>query len=466
MLYNHPGDQDLAFLRDVVGADWVSTAQADRDQHSRDQSFQKPHLPDVVVWPKTTDQVSAILQYANERRIPVTAWGAGTSLEGHCIPVFGGIVLDFHRMDRIVAIHAEDFQVDVQPGVLYKNMNEKLARYGLFFPPDPGANASIGGMVANNAAGIRTVKYGATRENVLALEVVLADGRVIRCGTHAHKSSSGYDLVHLFIGSEGTLGIVTEATLKLWPLPDRFSAGVAAFNTVDAAAQAVYEIMGSGLSPAALELLDTNMVRLLNQEENVGLPESPILFMEFHAATQAALEEELKLVEEICADNGCTSFQAGFGPDARRRLWHARHHAYETLVRTNPDYDFVILDVAVPISRYPALVRRTRELSESYDLPCYSLGHAGDGNLHVTPAYIPDDPASMARAQQFNAELVRYALELGGTATGEHGVGVGKRKFMAAEHGESLTVMRQIKQLLDPNGILNPGKIFEVGDDE
>lgn len=461
MTYNHPSDGDFAFLRTVVSSEWVSIAHADREHHSRDRSFHAPHLPDVVVWPETTAQVSAILRYANERRIPVTAWGAGTSLEGHPVPVFGGIVLDFYRMNQILAVHAGDFQVDVQPGILYKDMNEELARYGLFFPPDPGANASIGGMVANNAAGIRTVKYGATRENVLALEVVLADGRIIRCGTHAHKSSSGYDLVHLFVGSEGTLGIVTEATLKLAPLPEHFSAGVAAFDTVDEAAQTVYEIMGSGLSPAALELLDTNMVILLNREENVGLPESPILFMEFHAATRAALEEELQLVEEICHDNGCTSFQAGFGPDARRRLWHARHHAYETLVRANPRYDFLIMDVAVPISEFPALVTRSRELIEAYGLLAYTLGHAGDGNIHVTPAYDPDDPASVERAQALNAELVRYALELGGTATGEHGVGVGKRKFMAAEHGESLAVMRQIKQLLDPNGILNPGKIFE-----
>ena len=465
MTYNQPSADDLAFLRDTVGADWVSTTHVEREQHSRDQSFHAAHLPDVVVWPETTAQVSAILRHANERRIPVTAWGAGTSLEGNPVPLFGGIVMDFRRMDQIVSIDAADFQVTVQPGVLYKDMNEKLARYGLFYPPDPGANASIGGMVANNAAGIRTVKYGATRENVLGLEVVLAGGRIIHCGTHAHKSSSGYDLVHLFTGSEGTLGIVTEATLKLWPLPDQFSAGVAAFDSVDAAAHAVYEIMGSGLSPAALELLDTNMVTLLNVEENVGLPESPILFMEFHAATQAALEEEIKLVQVICADNGCASFQAGFGPDARRQLWHARHHAYETLVRANPDYDFVILDVAVPISAYPALVARTRELVEAYGLPCYSLGHAGDGNLHVTPAYVPDDDASVARAQEFNAALVGYALELGGTATGEHGVGVGKRKYMAAEHGESLTVMRQIKQTLDPKGILNPGKIFEAAED-
>lgn len=459
--YNRLSAGDLNLLCDIVGQEWVSTAQADREQHARDQSFHPPHLPDVVVWPATTAEVSAVLQHANAHRIPVTAWGAGTSLEGNPIPMYGGIVLDLRRMDQIIAVRATDFQVDVQAGMLYKDMNEQLARYGLFFPPDPGANASIGGMVANNAAGIRTVKYGATRENVLGLEVVLADGRVIRCGTHAHKSSSGYDLVHLFTGSEGTLGIVTEATLKLWPLPDQFSAGVAAFQVVDEAAQAVYEIMGSGLSPAALELLDTNMVQLLNQEEQTGLPESPVLFMEFHAATRTALEEELKLVEEICTDNHCTSFQAGFGHDARRRLWHARHHAYEALLRANPNTDFLIIDVAVPISQFPALVMRARELIEQHGMVCYTLGHAGDGNLHLTPAYHPDDMASVERAEAFGTAIVEYALELGGTATGEHGVGIGKRKFMTAEHGESLAVMREIKQVLDPNGILNPGKIFE-----
>lgn len=457
----HISDEDLARLRTIAGEEWVSTARADREQHAHDESFRPAHPPEAVVWPATTDQVSAILQHANERRIPVTAWGAGTSLEGNPIPVFGGIVLSLRRMNRIVAVHASDFQIDVQAGALYKDMNEELARHGLFFPPDPGANASIGGMIANNAAGIRTVKYGATRENVVALEVVLADGRVIRCGTHAHKSASGYDLVHLFTGSEGTLGIVTEATLKLAPRPDQFSAGVAAFGTVDETAQAVYEIIASGLSPAALELLDTNMVQLLNQEEKVGLPDSPVLFIEFHAATLAALEEELRLVEEICSDNGCTHFEAGVGRDARRRLWHARHHAYEALVRANPEYDLLIIDVAVPMSQFPTLVVRTRELIEAYDLRCYTLGHAGDGNLHVTPAYDPNDTASIERAEAFNAELISYTLELGGTATGEHGVGVGKRKFMHAEHGESLAVMHQIKQTLDPNGILNPGKIFE-----
>ena len=459
MTYDSLSESDLAHLRSLVGEEWVSTTVAVREQHARDQSFHAPHLPEAVVWPATTDQVSAILSYANDRRFPVTAWGAGTSLEGNPIPLFGGIVLDLRRMDAITAIRAEDFQVDVQAGVLYQDMNEVLARYGLFFAPDPGANATIGGMVANNAAGIRSVKYGATRENVLRLVVVLADGRVIRCGTHSHKSTSGYDLVHLFTGSEGTLGIVTEATLRLAPWPDQMSAGVAAFNTVDEAAQAVYEIMGSGLSPAALELLDTNTVALLNQEQDVGLPETPILFMEYHAATRSALSEELVLVEEICHDNGCTSFQAGLGHDERARLWHARHQVYEVLVRGNPEHDFLLLDVAVPISQLPAMVARAGELIEEHGLLCYVVGHAGDGNLHAAVAYDPDDVASAERVRTFDAEWVHYALELGGTATGEHGVGIGKRRFMAAEHGEGLAVMRQIKALLDPNGILNPGKV-------
>ena len=460
MTHNTLSENDLVHLRSLVGEEWVSTSIAVREQHARDQSFHAPHLPEAVVWPGTTDQVSAVLRHANDRGIPVTAWGAGTSLEGNPIPLCGGIVLDLRRMDEILAIRAEDFQVDAQAGVLYKDMNEVLGRHGLFFAPDPGANASIGGMVANNAAGIRSVKYGATRENVLRLGVVLADGRVIHCGTHAPKSTSGYDLVHLFTGSEGTLGIVTEATLKLAPWPDQVSAGVAAFDTVDEAAQAVYEIMGSGLSPAALELLDTNTVALLNREEGVGLPESPILFMEYHAATRSALEEELVLVEEICADNGCTNFQAGMGHDERGRLWHARHQTYEVLVRGNPEHDLLTLDVAVPISQLPAIVARVGELISQYGLLCYTVGHAGDGNLHVAVAHDPGDAVSVARVRAFDAELVHYALELGGTATGEHGVGIGKRQFMAAEHGGGLAVMGQIKQLLDPNGILNPGKIL------
>ncbi len=450
-------------LESIVGPERVSTAQADRAQHARDESSHPEHLPDVVAWPQTTAEVSAILRHANEARLPVTAWGAGTSLEGNPIPTHGGLVLDFRLMNQIIEIHENDFQVTVQPGVLYQDMNKVLARSGLFFAPDPGANASIGGMVANNAAGIRTVKYGATKDNVLALEVVLANGQVIRTGSRSVKQTSGYDLTHLFIGSEGTLGIVTEATLKLAPLPEHFSAIVAAFPTVNDAAQAVSEIIGAGLEPAALELLDVTAVKIINTEEGIDLIVAPNLFMEFNGASEAALREELAMAETICHDNNCQHYQDGVGRQERARLWEARHQLFETAVRSHPGQSYFITDVAVPISRYPALVAYAAEIVTELKVRGLIIGHAGDGNMHTILFFPPDDATAQANAQLVNSRLVERALALDGTSTGEHGVGLGKQKFMLQEHGEAaLNLMRQIKATLDPNGILNPGKVLAL----
>ena len=374
-------------LSGIVGAENVSVAAADREQRSKDMSAHTPHLPDVVVWPASTSEVSAVLQHANTHGIPVVAWGAGTSLEGNPIPLHGGIMLDLQRMDKILEIYAQDFQVTVQPGLFYKDMNKELARYGLFFAPDPGANASIGGMVANNAAGIRTVKHGATKDLVLALEIVLANGDVIRTGSRSIKQSSGYDLNHLFIGSEGTLGIVTEATLKLAPLPEHFSAVTAAFPTVTQAAEAVFGIIGSALGPAALELVDQKTVEMLNQEESMALEATPNLFMEFNGASDSSLQAELALVEEICRENGCQRFEAGVGHEARTRLWEGRHRMFEIAVRTHPGQAFLVTDVAVPISQYPSLVATADEALTELNLDGAMVGHAGDGNLHTLVFY-------------------------------------------------------------------------------
>lgn len=457
---DHLEPADLDFLASVVGPEHVSTGAGDRDHHARDQSFHPARMPAAVVWPADTAQVSAVVQHANARGIPITPWGAGTSIEGNPIPVSGGIVLDFGRMDRILSVRREDFQVDVQPGIKYKDMNAALARDGLFFAPDPGANASVGGMVANNAAGTRTPGYGATRDNVLRLEVVLADGEVIRTGTRAVKTSSGYDLVRLFVGSEGTLGVITEITLKLAPLPEKFSAVVAAFPTVEHATQAVATIMGSGLRPVALEYIDVNVVRALNTTGEFTLPEHPTLVFEFHSASEAGLQEELSLVEAICVEERCLDFTAGLGREQRDRLWRMRHSTFEVLVRQNPGVSFIVCDVAAPVSAYPRLIEASNRALESRGLKAYTVGHAGDGNAHPLIPYLPGEPASYARASEANAEIVEAALALGGTATGEHGVGLGKRKFMQREHGPALDVMRAIKRALDPNGILNPGKIF------
>ncbi len=454
-------DDTVQVLQNIVGSEFVSIKNADREHHARDQSFHDAHLPAAVVFPESAQEVSAILKYANANLIPITPWGTGTSIEGNSIPVAGGIVMDFLRMQKILRVYDDDFQVDVQPGIPYKDMNAKLAPHGLFFGPDPGANASIGGMIANNAAGTRTPGYGATKDNVLRLEVVLANGEIIRTGTRSKKTSSGYDLVHLFIGSEGTLGIVTEATLKLHPIPEHFSAVVAAFETVEGATRTVSAIMGAGLKPVALEFMDTATTRELNTTNEFHLHEKPTLLIEFHSATPHAIEHELALTQELCNDNGCLNFETGVGRTERDRLWKMRHSTYEVMVRNNPGISFLTGDVAAPVSRYSELVAACERELEALHLRGGSMvGHAADGNLHPGIPYLPNDAASHARARQALANMVRVALSLDGTSTGEHGIGIGKIEFMAEEHGASWDVMRGLKKMFDPNGILNPGKMF------
>ena len=445
-------------LTEIVGAEQISAAPADLDQHAHDQGFYPAHAAEIVVWPTSAAQVSQVLALANKQHIPVTAWGAGTSIEANPIPIHGGIVLSLQRMDAIVAIHADDFQVTVQPGIGYKDLNARLARDGLFFAPDPGANASIGGMLANNAAGIRTVRYGATKDNVLRMQVVLADGRVTYVGSRSVKQSSGYDLLHLLVGSEGTLGIITEATLRLFPIVEHISAAVVAFETVAAAIEAVVAVRSSGLDPSALEFLDAAFAQMLNDSAQLGLLPKPTLFMEFQAAHVQTLTHGIETVREICQSLGALGFSATTNAAERKRLWQARNHAYEILVRTYPGKRMFTNDVAVPISSYPALIAFIQGQLARRDVLAFMLGHAGDGNIHVI--FPCADDAEYSAGQAINADIVRKALELGGTATGEHGVGLGKARFMALEHGVGLDIMKQIKQVLDPNGILNPGKIF------
>lgn len=454
--------EHLNFLSTVVGAAHVSTREADLEQHSKDESFHAAARPAVVVWAGSAEEISAILKFANRARLPVTPWGAGTSLEGNPIPVCGGIVIDTVRMNQVLNVRGADFQIDVQPGLRYKEMNALLAKQGLFFPPDPGANASIGGMIANNAAGTRTLRYGTTKDNVLRLQVALPSGEIIRTGTRAKKTSSGYDLVHLFVGSEGTLGIVTEATLQLAPLPANYSAAIADFAGLASATQVVSNIIGSGLTPAALEFLDAATVRAINASGEFTLSENPTLLMEFHSATEAGLKEELTQVEWICRDGDCLHFQAGLGRAERDRLWRARHRTYDILVRARPGTAYLIVDVAVPVSEYSRLVSAAQTALSEQGLQGYLVGHAGDGNLHPLVPYIPGDAASYAAAWAVDEKIVQAAIAMDGTATGEHGVGIGKRRFMPLEHGASLQTMRAIKAALDPNGILNPGKIFNA----
>ena len=447
----------ISYLTQLVGEENISTRQSDLDLHSRDQSAHEAHFPEVILWVEDAVQVSRVLAYANEKHIPVTAWGAGTSLEGNSIALHGGILISFARMNKIVAIHVDDFQVTVQPGLGYKDLNLQLARHGLFFAPDPGANASIGGMLANNAAGTRTVKYGATKDNVLRMQVVLADGRIVEAGSRSVKQSSGYDLAHLFIGSEGTLGLITEATLKLAPVPEHISAAAACFEHVDDAIQAVVAVRGSGVEPAALEFLDGFTVGSISESNGLGMPAKPTIFMEFHASHVSALESVLNTVQEICREAGASLIRTTTNNAERLKLWHARHHTYETIVRRHPGQKVYISDVAVPISDYPELIAFIETYRREHNLTAYAFGHAGDGNIHICTPFTTD---TLHSVYEMNTAVIHKAILLNGTATGEHGVGIGKSRFMKMEHGIALEVMREIKQTLDPNWILNPGKIF------
>jgi D-lactate dehydrogenase (cytochrome) len=363
-------------------------------------------------------------------------------------------------MNKILEIRPRDLQADVQPGVLRKELNRQAGKQGLFFPPDPGADATIGGMIANNASGVQTVKYGATRDYVMKLTVVLPRGNIIHTGCKAHKSSSGYDLSRLFVGSEGTLGVVTEATLRLTGIPAHHLAVTITFNQLEEASQAVAVIIGSGLEPAALELLTPELINLMNREKNLGLPEVPSLFCEFHGISKAMLEETADLAKELCEDCGATGFQFGIEANERAELWRARHEAWETIHRAHPGRETLIVDAAVPISRYPEMIGFSQRLVDDQKVAGYVFGHAGDGNLHVVLVGDPDNEKEWSVLEDINDQVVRRAVELGGTCTGEHGIGIGKRKFMQLEHGDSCQLMRQIKDLVDPKGLLNPGKIF------
>ena len=459
--YNKVTSRELEFIRSIVGPDRMSQGESVLDLHSKDESFHQRKKPDLVVWPLSAEEISQILKLANERRIPVTPWGAGTSLEGNPIPVKGGIVLDLQQMNRILELRTEDLQVRVEAGVIYKELNQYLSRYGLFFPPDPGASATVGGMVGNNASGIRTIKYGATKDFVLSMVVVLPSGEVIRVGTNAMKTSSGYDLCRLFVGSEGTLGVMTEVMLRLMGLPEEFMAAVAQFNIVREATDTVSQIMRSGLSPAALELLDASTVQVVNQFKKLSLEEKPTLLIEFHGTSGPGLKEELRIVKEICGENRSVRFDSGMGREERNRLWEARYGVRESVKVNNPGLRPLVIDTAVPISKYPDMVEWGQKVVEKKGLKGYAFGHAGSGNLHMEILGIPEEKTQWQKVREAEEEIIDFALECGGTATGEHGVGIGKKMFMKKEHGESLRLMEQIKKLLDPNEIMNPGKMFE-----
>ena len=447
-------------LSAMVASDRFSTGQSNRELHLHDISPHKGTMPAGIIWPISTSEVAEILSWTYKEGIPVTPWGAGTSTEGNPVPTRGGLVMDLTQMDRILEIRPQDLQADVQPGVLRKELNRQTGRYGLFFPPDPGADATIGGMIANNASGVQTVKYGATKDCVMKLTVVLPQGRVIHTGCKAPKSSSGYDLTRLFVGSEGTLGIVTEATLRLSGIPVHHLAATITFNNLENASEAVAVMMGSGLEPAALELLTPGLIHLMNREKALNLPDLPSLFCEFHGISKAALNETADLAKELCEDCGAIDFKFEIDEAERKELWRARHEAWETIHRAHPGNETLIVDAAVPISCYPEMVVLSQRLVDEKGAVGYVFGHAGDGNLHVVMVGDPANPGEWNTLEEINHSIVTRAVELGGTCTGEHGVGIGKCKFMQQEHGEGFELMQQIKTLIDPKGLMNPGKIF------
>jgi len=457
---NRINNNDLEAFRLMVSPERLSTGESVLNLHSADQSRHRPSLPEAVIWPMNASEVAEILRYANNHLIPVTAWGSGSSLEGNPIPVEGGLVLDFSQMNRILNIREEDFQADVEPGVIYKDLNKKLRHKGLFFAPDPGADATIGGMIANNASGIRTVRYGSTKDNILRLSVVLTNGEIIHTGSRSSKSSSGYDLVRLFVGSEGTLGLVVEATVRLVGIPAEFSAAIVTFPTVESAGRAVFEIIRSGMNPSALELLDPECVDMINREHDLGLKVAPTLFMEYDGPSVQQLAEILNMTREICEEGGCDAFRPGLGMTERDRLFKARHELGEIIMRNHPGCSHMAIDVAVPITAYPEMIAMAMKERQKSGIPTYIFSHAGDGNLHILFEGKTEDEKEWAVIEEMNERIVSKALSMDGTATGEHGVGIGKRKFMAAEHGNGLEWMKKIKALFDPNGILNPGKIF------
>jgi len=450
----------ISALSALVDSERFSTGRSNRELHLHDISAHRGIMPAGIIWPITTEEVSAILTWAYAQDVPVTPWGAGTSTEGNPVPTKGGLVMDMTRMNKILEIRPHDLQADVEPGVLRKELNRQAGKLGLFFPPDPGADATIGGMIANNASGVQTIKYGATKDYVMKLTVVLPQGNIIQTGCKAHKSSSGYDLSRLFVGSEGTLGVVAEATLRLAGIPTHHLAVTITFKTLEEASRAVAAMIGSGLEPAALELLTPGLIVLMNREKNLALPELPSLFCEFHGISKATLQETTELAKELCDDCGATGFRFGMEAGERTELWRARHEAWETIHRAHPGNETLIVDAAVPISRYPEMIVFSQKLVDQNKASGYVFGHAGDGNLHVVLVGDPDNEKQWSTLEKINDRIVTRAVELGGTCTGEHGIGIGKRKFMELEHGKSYQLMRQIKNLIDPKGLLNPGKIF------
>jgi len=447
-------------LRALLG-DRLSTSTGVRDHHSKDESWHIPHRPDAVAFPNTTEEVSEIVQICARHRTPVVAYGTGTSLEGNVIPENGGVVVDLMNMDKVLSVNTDDLDVTVQARVTRKQLNDYIRDQGLFFPIDPGADASLGGMAATRASGTNAVRYGTMRENVLALTVVLADGRIIRTARRARKSAAGYDLTRLFVGSEGTLGVITEVTLRLYGIPEAMAAAVCSFDTLEGAVNTVIQTIQLGVPVARIELLDDVQMDSVNRFSKLSYPVKDTLFIEFHG-TQSGVKEQAEMVQAIASEHGGSEFKWATKQEERTHLWQARHDVTYANKALRPGCEIWATDVCVPISRLAeCILESKKDLKESF-LTAPLVGHVGDGNFHLGFLIDRSNPKEIEEVERLNERLVMRALAMDGTCTGEHGIGLGKMKFLTAEHGEGVAVMREIKKALDPLNILNPGKIFSL----
>jgi D-lactate dehydrogenase (cytochrome) len=453
-----PVDRAIHELKRVLG-DRASDAPAVREHHGRGESYHPPAAPDIVCFPQSTGEVAAIVGISKRFGLPIVPFGAGTSLEGHVHAVAGGITLDFREMNRVVRISVEDLDATVEAGVTRLQLNKALRNTGMTFPVDPGADATIGGMAATRASGTTAVRYGTMRENVLGLTVVLADGRIIRTGTRARKSSAGYDLTRLFVGSEGTLGVITDVTVRLVPLPEAVSAAVCAFESIQGAVETVIATIQLGIPVARIELLDEKQMDAVNRYSHTGYAVAPTLFFEFHSDSQQHVKDQAEAVQALAVERGGRGFEWATLLEERERLWQARHTALYAALALRPGARGWTTDVCVPISRLAECILATRADNEAAPFPICLVGHAGDGNFHLIYVLDPDDAAELETARVLNDRMVERALAMGGTCSGEHGVGFGKMKYLEAEHGAALETMRMVKRALDPDNRMNPGKM-------
>jgi D-lactate dehydrogenase (cytochrome) len=445
-------------LKNLLG-DRLSVTDAVRAHHAQDMSYHPSAPPDAVAFAHTNEEVAAIVGLCAQYKTPVIPFGTGTALEGHIQAIHGGVCIDLSQMTAVLEVNNEDLNCRVQAGVTRKALNEHLRDTGLFFPIDPGADASLGGMSATRASGTNAVRYGTMRENVLGLTVITPDGRIINTGSRARKSASGYDLTRVYVGSEGTLGVITEVQLKLYGIPEVMSSGVCAFDTLENAVNTVIMTIQSGIPVARIELLDDVMMRATNEYSSLNYPELPTLFFEFHGSKNG-VQEQAEMVRDIASEFGGGEFQWATKTEDRNKLWQARHDSYFATKAMRPNCGVMSTDVCVPISQLTEVIMATRKDVDDLKLTGPIVGHVGDGNFHVGLCVDPDDADEMRRIGEMNDRLVARAIAVGGTCTGEHGVGTGKIKYLHAEHGESLSVMRQIKTALDPDNIMNPGKVL------